>query len=476
MRYLPLFLDMRGKPVLVVGGGAVAERKVALLREAGAQVTVNSPTLTPQLQALVAAKAIVHVGGDFNDGLIGQHRLVVAATDRAEVNREAARCAEARGVWVNVVDDAATSSCIVPAIVDRSPLMIAISSGGAAPMLARLVREKLEIVLGESLGRIAAFCQRWRAVIVARIREPAARRRFYTEVLQGPIAGLINTRRDADADLALQQALAGISDTVSTGRVILVGAGPGDPGLLTVNALRALQEADVILYDRLVSVQVLNLARRDAEQICVGKEPGVHCVDQSHTHELMSLHALAGKVVVRLKGGDPFIFGRGGEEMEYLRDCGVRYEIVPGVTAAMACAAYAGIPLTHRGYADSVRFITAHCRESLDRTDWRALAQGRETLAIYMGVGQLNRVVEGLLSSGRAASTPMAIIEKGTSAAQRVLHGTLDSIEYLAAKHKITSPALIVVGEVTELGKHLHWFGAEGISEHATLETRAAQH
>jgi uroporphyrin-III C-methyltransferase/precorrin-2 dehydrogenase/sirohydrochlorin ferrochelatase len=458
MKLYPLFADLSRRAVLVVGGGAVAERKIAALLGAQAQVTVNAPTLTPQLQRWVAAGRIAHRSDAFQESWLDRVWLVVAATSDIELNRLIATFAELRRIFVNVVDDAALSSFHVPAVVDRSPLIIAISSGGEAPMLARLLRERLETLLDHSLGALATLAVRLRKRIRVRHPDMAARRRFYESLFAGPVAALLRQGRPDAARQAAEQALAALPAT-SAGSVVLVGAGPGDPGLLTLRALRALNEADVILHDRLVSPEVLDLARRDAERIEVGKQAGNHHTTQDGIHALLLEHARAGRRVVRLKGGDPFVFGRGGEELEFLRDHGIPYEVVPGITAAVACAAYAGVPLTHRDHAQSVRFVTAHCQSSRDTLDWAALAQERQTLAVYMGVAELGGLQARLVEYGRAPSTPFALVENGSRPDQRVITGTLANLAERAAFHAVRSPALLILGEVASLATSLAWFG-----------------
>jgi uroporphyrin-III C-methyltransferase/precorrin-2 dehydrogenase/sirohydrochlorin ferrochelatase len=456
MRHFPLFADLRHRRVLVVGGGEVAERKVRLLLEAGAEVDVVSPAITDWLAAhpSVAWRATA-----FDEAQIDDAALVVAAAGDALVNARVAAAARARNVFANVVDDAEHSSFIVPAIVDRSPLVIAISTAGAAPVLARLVRERLEALVDGSFGPLAALLERWRARIKAAFPQLTARRRFYEAVVRGEPARALRVGRCVDAERALAQLVAARA-TTATGSVALVGAGPGDPGLLTLNALRALQEADVILHDRLVSDPVLDLSRRDATRIPVGKKAGGHSVAQDRINSLMLEHAQAGRRVVRLKGGDPFVFGRGGEELEFLRSHGIPYEVVPGITAAVACGAYAGIPLTHRDHAQSLRFVTAHCNESVDTLDWASLARGRQTLAFYMGVAGIATIRSRLLEHGLDAATPVAIVEDGSRPEQRVTLAALDGLDDVAAYGGIRSTALVIVGEVAELASDLHWFGA----------------
>ena len=464
MRYLPLFLDLKQQPVLVVGGGVVAERKVRLLLESGARVSVVAPRLVVPLGRRAARGEIEHWARDFQDVDVDGRRLVIAAAGSQAANRAVAAAAGARGVFVNVVDDASGSSAIMPAIVDRSPLLVAISSGGAAPMLARRVREQLESLLDSSWGRLASLLQRWRARITARVRSLPQRRRLYGQLLDGAVARLVCAGREQEAEDELARLLEGQGRERPPGSVALVGAGPGDPGLLTLRALRALNEADVVLHDRLVSAEVLAMARRDAELIDVGKYSGGSTVTQDAINRLMVTHARAGRRVVRLKGGDPFIFGRGGEELEHLRAAGIDYECVPGITAALACAASAGIPLTHRDHSRGVRFVSAHGRGEMRSSDWDSLAQGSDTLAIYMGVAALAQLRAELLRRGRAAATPVAIVENGSRAGQRVLVGELDNIPRLATEHDVRSPALVIVGSVAALGRSLHWSGAPPIA------------
>ena len=469
MRYFPLFADLHGQRVLVVGGGEVAERKVRLLLEAGARVEVVAPDLTEWLQHRLTSRigrerrgpgedTVDWLALEFDPAQLAGTTLVVAATSDSAVNARVAATARERQVLVNVVDDADLSSFIVPAIVDRSPLVIAISSGGAAPVLARHVRERLESLLDESLGTLAGLLQRWRDRIKRALPDLDARRRFYAAVVRGPVAASLRCRQTDAAEQALAQMLEQPRHE-ARGSVVLVGAGPGDPGLLTLNALRALQDADVILHDRLVSDEVLALARRDARKITVGKAARAPSVPQERIHQLMLEHARAGRRVVRLKGGDSFVFGRGGEELEFLAANGIPFEVVPGITAALACGAYAGVPLTHRDHSQSLRLVTAHCGESIDTLDWVALAQERQTVAFYMGVAGLATIGARLRQHGREATTPVAIIENGSRPDQRVTLATLDALEDLAACGGIQSPALLVVGEVAALAGRLHWFG-----------------
>lgn len=459
MALYPLFADLRSRAVLVVGGGAVAERKAERLLAAGAAVTIGAPELNAGLRGKVARGVLRHLPGTFQPHWLDEAWLVVAATGDAQVNRRIAECAGQRRLLVNVVDDAELSSFHVPAVVERAPLVVAISSGGAAPALASHVRGRIEALLEPSLGALASLARRWRGRLRERLPDAVARRRFFERSVLGPVADLLRRGRADAAEAELARALAG-AEAAPHGSVAIVGAGPGDPGLLTLAALRTLGSADVILHDRLVSAPVLALARRDAEMVDVGKRVGGHRGQQDDIHALMLEHARAGRRVVRLKCGDPFVFGRGGEELEFLRAHGVPYEVVPGITAALACAAYAGVPLTHREHAQSARLVTAHCRESLDTLDWPALAAERQTLAVYMGVAGLENLRARLLEHGRAPATPFALVENGSQPDQRVVTGTLADLPERARAHAVQAPALLILGEVATLAGRLHWFGA----------------
>ncbi len=469
----PVFADLRERAVLVVGGGQVAQRKVAALVEAGAHVYVGALELNETLAAWAREARIEHRAGTFQPDWLDGVWLAIAATDDEQVNRAVAEAGQARRVWVNVVDDAHASSVQIPARVERGPVQIAISSGGGAPMLARHLREQLETQFDASLGELATLLADERGRIRTRYPHIGERRRFFERLLAGPVPRLLRQRQRLAAQRAFLTALAE-GDAGSRGSVALVGAGPGDPGLLTLRALRVLNEADVILHDRLVSDEVLQLARRDAQRIEVGKQAGNHRTTQAQIHALMLEHAGAGKRVVRLKGGDPFVFGRGGEELEVLREHGIDYEVVPGITAALACAAYAGVPLTHREHAQSVRLVTAHFKDSDTALDWSALAREKQTLAVYMGVSGLDAFATQLIAHGREASTPFALIENGSRANQRVVAGPLSDLSRLARLHDVQSPALLIVGEVAALANTLHWFGDAPLGEATPAVAEAA--
>ncbi|WP_421192220.1 siroheme synthase CysG [Aeromonas jandaei] len=456
MDYLPIFCRLDNKPVLLVGGGEVAERKARLLLDAGAQLTVVAPELDPELAELAANGSIEWLAGEFAPQQLAGKWLVVAATDRREVNALVYQSANQARIFANVVDDPKRSSFIMPSIIDRSPLMVAISSGGKAPVLARLLREKLEALLPQHLGAVAAFAGSLRERVKARFASMGERRRFWERLLGADRLGQALARGDHASAHQLADSLFA-DESQSAGEVVLVGAGPGDPGLLTLHALRQMQQADVVVYDRLVSDEVMALVRRDAKRIFVGKQAGNHCVPQEGINQLLLKEAQKGQRVVRLKGGDPFIFGRGGEELETLVGSGIGFQVVPGITAASGCAAYAGIPLTHRDHAQSVRFVTAHGKGGAQDLDWPLLAKDRQTLVFYMGLSSCATIREQLLAHGKASSTPVALIERGTQPCQRVIRGTLDELPALAVG--VESPALIMVGSVVTLADQLAWFG-----------------
>ncbi|MCO4203701.1 siroheme synthase CysG [Aeromonas taiwanensis] len=465
MDYLPIFCQLDNKPVLLVGGGEVAERKARLLLDAGALLTVVAPELDPELAELAANGSIEWLAGEFAPQQLAGKWLVVAATDRREVNALVYQSANQARIFANVVDDPKRSSFIMPSIIDRSPLMVAISSGGKAPVLARLLREKLEAMLPQHLGAVATFAGSLRDRVKARFATMGERRRFWERLLGADRLGQALARGDHASAHQLADTLFA-EESKAHGEVVLVGAGPGDPGLLTLHALRQMQQADVVVYDRLVSDEVMALVRRDAKRIFVGKQAGNHCVPQEGINQLLLDEAKKGQRVVRLKGGDPFIFGRGGEELETLVGTGIGFQVVPGITAASGCAAYAGIPLTHRDHAQSVRFVTAHGKGGAQDLDWPLLAKDRQTLVFYMGLSSCGVIREQLLAHGKGVDTPVALIERGTQPSQRVIRGTLDQLPELAVG--VESPALIMVGSVVTLADQLAWFGTSPTSMQAS--------
>ena len=445
MNFFPAFLKVEGRRCLVVGGGEIAARKARLLLAAGAQLTVVAPRLAPAMERLVESGGIRWRRREFDERDVDGHWLVVGATGVPAVEQRIASAAEESRVFCNSVDNPPECSFITPAIVDRSPIVVAVSSGGAAPVLARQIRARIEALLPAGLGRIARIAGDWRDRVRETIAGLAERRAFWERFFDVAQAG-----DEADAVRTIEAMLD--ASHPAGGEAWLVGAGPGDPDLLTLAALHCLQNADVILHDRLVSPEILALARRDADLIAVGKKPGCRANSQEQINALLVELVASGKRVCRLKGGDPFIFGRGGEEAQALAEAGFPCRVVPGITAASGCAAAAGIPLTHRDAAQSVAFVTAHGKDSIDTLDWLSLARDRQTLAVYMGVRRFPDLVDKLVGHGRPANTPVAIVERGTTREQRIFRGTLGQLTMLAEAHRITAPAMLFIGEVARLG------------------------
>jgi uroporphyrin-III C-methyltransferase/precorrin-2 dehydrogenase/sirohydrochlorin ferrochelatase len=464
VRYFPLFLDIANKPVLLVGGGAVAARKFQLLAEAGARITIVAPTLESELEAAAEAGRVHaprHFAREFVSSDIEGQWLVVAATNSAEVNAAVSAAATAARIPCNVVDDRELSSFIMPAIIDRGAVQIAVSTGGASPVLARLIRERLETLLDGSLGALAAFADHWRDAVKRKFKDIGARRRFMSWLLTGPVAAAIRAERHETAEELTREALA--KEGIPPGHVVLVGAGPGNSSLMTLRGLRALQEADVVVHDRLVSAEVLELARRDAERVNVGKFVGGGGATQEEINDVLVARAQRGEYVVRLKGGDPFVFGRGGEEIDHLRKHGVSFEVVPGITAALAAGAFAGIPLTDRRHAQAVRFLTGNSDEQLGEFSYADLAAGRETLAFYMTVGKLQMLREKLMAQGVSADMPVAFIENASRAEQRVIVSTVGVMHIAASTNNLKAPSILILGHVAASAAELQWFGRGAI-------------
>lgn len=447
-------------PCVVVGAGEVATRKVALLREAGARVTVVAPALVEALAGLAREGLIVHVARPFRAEDVNAQHVVIAATDSEQVNRAVAEACHAQRIPVNVVDTPELCSFVMPSIVDRSPLLVAVSTGGASPVLARLIRTKLETIIPVSFGRLARLAGAFRDKVKARFTRPADRRLFWERVLEGPIAEMVYAGRDKDAETALEKAIE--KGAEARGEVFLVGGGPGDPDLLTFRALRLMQQADVIVYDRLVSPEVLALTRRDAQRIYAGKERSRHAIPQEDINALLVRLAREGKRVVRLKGGDPFIFGRGGEEIATLAEEGIPFQVVPGITAAAGCAAYSGIPLTQRGYATSVVFATGSLQDGSINLNWEALAHPDQTVVFYMGLHGVPTICRELIAHGMPPSTPAALVQQGTTPNQRVYASTLAKLPEVVAREEVHAPTLIIVGDVVKLRDKLRWFEPAG--------------
>lgn len=453
MEHFPAFFALKGRQAMVVGGGVTACRKVRLLTDAGACVTVVAPRLGPDLAAFAATGQVRHRAEAFASEVLAGQTLVIAATGIDAVDAAVSAAAQARGLPVNVVDAPRLSTFIMPAVVRRDPVTLAISTGGAAPVLARAIRARLEALLPANLGRLARFADGFRAAVKATHEGETERRRFWERFFAGPIAAAV---LDGDERWARERMLDAVNrraaDDGGAGTVALVGAGPGDPDLLTLRAVRLLEEADVIVFDRLVGPGVLDRARRDADRIDVGKRPGSAAKSQDEINALLLAEARAGRRVVRLKGGDPFVFGRGGEEVEYLERHGVSVTIVPGITAATACAAAAGIPLTHRDHVQALTLVTGQGRDGEPDLDWASLAGGRQTIAVYMGRTSAGLIAGRLIEAGADPATPAAIIENGTLPNQRIETAPLRALGRLAEADPGMAaergPALFVIGEV----------------------------
>lgn len=457
MDYLPLFHRLVDKRCLVVGGGSVATRKVRLLMKAHANVTVIAPVLSDELSNLKENGRLQHTQREFQTGDTASFSLIVCATNIHKTNACVSAEADANNIPVNVVDQPELCSFIFPAIVDRTPITIGISSGGAAPVLVRLTRAKLETLLPKNLGSLASLAAKYRQKVKNYFSNPEQRRIFWEKTFNGAVADLSYQGKPDLAEKEFEKSLKRCQDLPAKGKVYLVGGGPGDPELLTLKALRILQQADIIVYDRLVSDAVLDLARRDAERMYVGKKRSDHSLPQESINSLLIQLAKEGKRVVRLKGGDPFMFGRGGEEIETLVDEGIPFEVIPGITAASGCASYAGIPLTHRDHAQSCLFVTGHLKNNTVNLDWGQLAKPNQTIVIYMGLIGLRQISEKLIEHNLSGNTPVALIQKGTTAEHRVIISDLHNIADKVDKLKPKPPTLIIIGSVVSLHNKLNW-------------------
>ncbi|WP_199508756.1 MULTISPECIES: siroheme synthase CysG [unclassified Psychrobacter] len=467
MNTFPLFFKLTAQKVLIVGGGEVALRKADLLQRAGAHITVVSQNISEPLHALLSAPEHTRLTQDYSADLLAGSRLVIAATDDMPLNQQVYHDAHALGIPVNVVDTPPLCDFIFPAIIDRSPIVVGISSNGQAPVLARLLRARLETLIPQGYGKLAGLAGRFRDEVKANLPTLTRRRQFWEQAFEGRVSQLVFAGKERDAEAQLRADLHAAAQpkdehAVSThqGEVYIVGAGPGDPELLTFKALRLMQQADVVFYDALVSPQVLDLCRRDADKIYVGKKRSNHAVAQQDINALLVSHAKKGQRVVRLKGGDPFVFGRGGEEIEQLRAEGVRYEVVPGITAANAAASYAGIPLTHRDHAQSVRYVTGFLKAGEPNQQFESLLNPNETVVFYMGLHALPRLTAGLIEAGRDADTPIAIVSNASMPNQQVLTGTLATIVEQQAEAQLPTPALLIMGDVVALHDTLSWYEA----------------
>jgi uroporphyrin-III C-methyltransferase / precorrin-2 dehydrogenase / sirohydrochlorin ferrochelatase len=458
MQALPLFFNIKNRHCVVIGGGEVALRKITLLLKADADVTVIAPDLHADLQILFDAKRIKFLAKNFEQSQLQGACLVIAATDDEATNIAVSQTAKALNIPVNVVDSPELCTVTFGSIIDRDPVLIAVSSAGNAPVLARYIRTKIETMLPASYGRIAAIAGEFREQVKAKFSTTQTRRRFWEDVLQGPIVERVLAGQEKAARDLLQDLIDDKDTADSKGEVYLVGGGPGDPDLLTFRALRLMQQCDVCVYDKLVSPEVMELVRRDAELIYVGKARDQHTMPQEEINELLAKLALQGKRVLRLKGGDPFIFGRGGEEIETLMERGVPFQVVPGITAANGVSSYAGIPLTHRDYAQACLFITGHHKDGSIDMDWVAMSRPNQTVVIYMGLVGLKEICEKLIAHGVSASMPVAVVQQGTTQKQKVVAATLADLAEKVTSAEMKPPCLTIIGEVVSLREKLNWF------------------
>jgi uroporphyrin-III C-methyltransferase/precorrin-2 dehydrogenase/sirohydrochlorin ferrochelatase len=458
MQALPIFFNIKNRHCVVIGGGDVATRKVTTLLKASAAITLYSPEICHELQDLADAKKINFIQANFAPNQLNGSCLVIAATDDEAVNMAVSIAAKVQNIPVNVVDAPDLCTFTMGSIIDRSPVVIAISSEGNAPVLARYIRTKIETMLPATYGRIATIAGEFREQVKEKFATTQLRRRFWEGVLQGPMVERVLSGQEQAARELLQNILNNADATANQGEVFLVGGGPGDPDLLTFRALRLMQQCDVCVYDKLVSPEVMELVRRDAELIFVGKSRDQHTMPQEEINELLAKLALQGKRVLRLKGGDPFIFGRGGEEIETLMQHGVPFQVVPGITAANGVSSYAGIPLTHRDYAQACLFITGHLKDGTLDLDWVAMSRPRQTVVIYMGLVGLKEICEKLIEHGVSATMPVAVVQQGTTQRQKVVTATLVDLAEKVALAEMKPPCLTIIGEVVQLREKLNWF------------------
>lgn len=458
MDFFPVFLNIRDRNCLVVGGGEIAARKVELLLKANALVTVISPTLSETLEALLSQTKINYIRDIFYPRYLTDYTLVISATNNHQVNQLVWEKSTEANIPVNVVDNVSLCSFIMPAIIDRSPVIIAISSSGRSPVLVRMLRARLETLIPHAYGKLAEYLGKFRGLVKQHFALPEQRRLFWEKLLQSPFVEMIFSGKDQAAQQYLIESIESHSKDLPQGEVYLVGAGPGNPDLLTLRALQLMQQADVIVYDRLVSKCIMDLVRRDATRIYAGKERNNHTLSQESINELLVRLAKEGKRVLRLKGGDPFIFGRGGEEIETLSEHCIPFQVVPGITAASGVASYAGIPLTHRDYAQSCIFVAGHLKNNSLDLDWVALARPQQTIVVYMGLLGLPILCKQLIAHGLPDTTSAAIVQQGTTNNQCIVIGTLETLPSLALSAHIVPPTLIIIGEVVKLHQKLTWY------------------
>ena len=469
MEHLPIFLAMRGKWAAVIGGGVAAARRAELLLRAGAHVTVFAPAFSDEFAPLAEQFAFERISRwPHKSAELEGVAVCVVATDDRDQDERAHQIAKEAKALVNVATRPDLCDFILPSVVDRSPLVVAVSTGGASPILGRMLRARLEATIPAAYGKLADFVRTSRAKVNTAIADMAARRRFWERTLDGPIGEMVLAGDGFRAQAALAaeiDALAAGREFAPQGEVYLVGAGPGDPDLLTFRALRLMQKADVVLYDRLVDPAIVGLVRREAERIYVGKRPKDHPTPQEEIGDLLIRLAGEGKRVLRLKGGDPFMFGRGGEEIERLAERRIPFQVCPGVTAAIGCSAYSGIPLTHRDHAQACVFVTAHSKHGPIDLDWNNVIRPNQTVAVYMGLNHIEELTAAFVAHGAAPDLPAAIVDNGTRPNQRVVVGTLADLAAKARAAQLRGPTIVIVGTVVTLREKLDWHWRQGAAD-----------
>lgn len=459
MSYLPLFIETTGKKCLIVGGGKVASRKLIPILKAKMKVTLISPEVIEEIELnFHKNKNLKIIKRKFKPEDIEDQFLIIAATNEKATNHKIAKLSKDNNILVNMAEDSLSGNTLIPSVVDRDPIKIAVSSGAASPILTRLVKTRLETVIPYSFSKLADIMMEYRDAVKKNFLKISDRRKFWEVFLDGPISEMVLSGHIDKAKKALDESLKENKFLEKTGEVYLVGAGPGDPELLSFKALRLMQKADIVIYDRLVSRPIMNLIRQDTEKIYVGKQRADHAMPQENINQLLARLALEGKKVLRLKGGDPFIFGRGGEEIESLIKDDIPFQIVPGITAASGCASYAGIPLTHRDYSQACIFVTGHLRDGTVNLNWEMLAHEKQTLIFYMGMHGSKIICEELIKHGLSDETPAALIVKGTTEDQEVIIGNLKNMPEIIMERKIVPPTLLIIGDVVKLHNKLKWF------------------
>jgi len=463
MKYFPFFLQLDKLPCLIIGGGTVAERKIDLLIKANADITIVSIEFTNYILEVAKKNNIKCVTQKYSNSILKEkkYKFVIAATNNVSLNEEIAKDCDKENIIINVVDQPEICDFIFPSILERGDITVAVSTGGASPVLARVLRTKLETMVPSNYGKLAEIVSKNRINVRNKMKKFSSNKIFWERMLNGKFLELVLAGKNEEAESFLDSQIESFDEDIANqGEVYLVGAGPGDPDLLTFKALRLMQQADIALYDRLVHPSIVDLIRRDATKIYVGKERDNHVVRQEEINQLLVQYAKEGKKVLRLKGGDPFIFGRGGEEIETLADEKVAFQVVPGITSASGCSAYSGIPLTHRDYAQSCIFVTGHLKEGKLDLNWEKLIQPNQTIVFYMGLVSIDIICSELIVNGLAKETPCALVQQGTTNTQKEFISTLNDMPKLVQKKKPKAPTIFIIGGVVSLRDKLKWYTA----------------